>query len=201
MNKEQFLSAIAQRLAILPPEDVRESLDYYGEMIDDRVEEGLSEYEAVAAMGSVDEIVSRILESVPLPTVVRARTAPQGKRKPWEIVLLVLGAPLWIPLLISAATVILAVFIVLFAVGVSLWSVVLSFALGGVLCLLSLIPTSLVGLTVPQALLLIGGALVCAGLAILLFFAARWLDRVLLRAGRLVTLGIKKLFVGKGREQ
>ena len=57
MNKQEFLAGLQKGLSGLPQEDVEERLTFYGEMLDDRMEEGLSEEEAVAAAGSVEEIV------------------------------------------------------------------------------------------------------------------------------------------------
>ena len=51
MNKTEFVLELAQRLSHLPWSEIEERVNYYGEMIDDRMEEGLSEKEAVAAMG------------------------------------------------------------------------------------------------------------------------------------------------------
>lgn len=59
MNKQEFLKELRGRLAGLPEEDIDERLTFYGEMIEDRMEEGLSEAEAVSAIGSVDEIVTQ----------------------------------------------------------------------------------------------------------------------------------------------
>ena len=61
MDKHDFLTALYSRLHTLPEEDARRSVDYYCEMIDDRIEDGLSEDEAVAAVGDVDEIAATIL--------------------------------------------------------------------------------------------------------------------------------------------
>ena len=47
MTKEGFLAQLRQQLWALPEADRQNSLDYYAEMIDDRMEEGLSEEEAV----------------------------------------------------------------------------------------------------------------------------------------------------------
>ena len=47
MNKSEFLGELEKSLSELPEKDRSRSLDYYGEMIDDRTEEGLSEEEAV----------------------------------------------------------------------------------------------------------------------------------------------------------
>ena len=43
MTKQEFLRELWNRLTELPQEDVEKSLDYYSEMIDDRVEDGLTE--------------------------------------------------------------------------------------------------------------------------------------------------------------
>ena len=59
MNKRQFLSRLGRALKGLPEADIKERVAFYAEMIDDRVEEGMSEEEAVLAIGSVDEIWSK----------------------------------------------------------------------------------------------------------------------------------------------
>lgn len=57
MNKQEFLAALAEGLTGLPQADVEERLAFYGEMIDDRMEEGLTEEEAVKEAGPVQDIV------------------------------------------------------------------------------------------------------------------------------------------------
>ena len=53
MTKLQFLLALHDKLTGLPRDEVEERLNFYSEMIEDRMEDGLSEEEAVAAIGSV----------------------------------------------------------------------------------------------------------------------------------------------------
>ena len=75
MNKAEFLAALRERLSGLPEEDFNRSVDYYTEMIDDRVEDGMSEEEAVACLGSMDEIITQmqnIAETIPEYKVLRA---------------------------------------------------------------------------------------------------------------------------------
>ena len=43
MNKSEFLWELRKKLSGLPDEDILRSLDYYGEIIDDCVENGLDE--------------------------------------------------------------------------------------------------------------------------------------------------------------
>ena len=60
MKKQEFLTALWKQLSDMPNSDVERSLDYYSEMIDDRVEAGMSEEEAVAEIGSVEEAAKQI---------------------------------------------------------------------------------------------------------------------------------------------
>ena len=49
MTKAEFLKALEEKLSALSAEDRAASLAYYEEIIDDRMEEGLCEADAVAA--------------------------------------------------------------------------------------------------------------------------------------------------------
>ena len=65
MNKMDFLSALEHRLVGLPREDLAERMAFYSEAIDDRLEDGLSEEEAVAQLGSADAIAAQIVGEGP----------------------------------------------------------------------------------------------------------------------------------------
>ena len=64
MNKQEFLTELKKALSPLSKADLEERLSFYSEMIDDRMEEGLSEEEAVAAIGSPDEIAAQIIRNL-----------------------------------------------------------------------------------------------------------------------------------------
>ena len=66
MNKQEFLSALRNTLSALPQKDIEERITFYGEMIDDRMEEGINEEDAVAEIGTVDEIKTQIGAEIPL---------------------------------------------------------------------------------------------------------------------------------------
>ena len=199
MNREQFFQALRARLAGLPEEDVQSSLEYYGEMIDDRVEDGVPEEVAVAAVGSVDEIAEQFMMDMPLTKLVKARVKPKRALKAWEIVLLVLGSPVWLPILIAIAAVVLAVYITLWAVIVSLYAAVLSVAVAAIACLVAIFLLAPVSL--PGILMCLGGALVCAGLAVLLFFGCTALAKCIVKLGKMIWLAIKGCFIGKRGNQ
>ena len=99
MRKQEFLTLLRERLSGLPQADVEERLAFYSEMIDDRMEEGFSEEEAVGQIGSIEEIVSQIVVETPLSKIVKENVRRKPRRKGWETLLLVLGFPVWLPLL------------------------------------------------------------------------------------------------------
>lgn len=61
MNKKQLVEELKKKLCCLSQNDIEKSIDYYCEMIDERMEEGLTEEQAVAAIGTADEIAEQIL--------------------------------------------------------------------------------------------------------------------------------------------
>ena len=65
MNKEHFLSELSRRLDGLNGNDLYRTLEYYAEMIDDRVEDGMSEEAAVAALGDLEAIAREIMQDAP----------------------------------------------------------------------------------------------------------------------------------------
>ena len=97
MTKQLFLNELAAALHSLPREERYRTLGYYDELIDDRMEDGQSEEDAVASLGEPQQVAREILgEEEPAPSTSRGR-------KVWLIVLLVLGFPLWGSLLLVAA--------------------------------------------------------------------------------------------------
>lgn len=135
MDRQTFLTALEAQLRRLPEQERQQSLRYYEEMIDDRMEEGMDEQAAVAAMGDVAEIAQEVLMELSLPRLVKTRLKPQRKLRVWEIVLLALGSPVWLPLVMTAVVLFLVFYLVLWILAAACWCVVAAFAvsaLGGV---------------------------------------------------------------------
>lgn len=65
MTKAEFLKALEEKLSALSAQDRVASLAYYEEIIDDRMEEGLCEADAVAAAGPVEEAAAQLLAETP----------------------------------------------------------------------------------------------------------------------------------------
>lgn len=62
MNKEEFLLLLKKRLAYLSNAEVQRHLDFYEEAINDRMDDGMDEYQAVKDLGELNDIVDLIKE-------------------------------------------------------------------------------------------------------------------------------------------
>lgn len=237
MNKKEFLDSLRGRLEGLPQEDIKRSLEYYSESIDDRIEDGLTEEEAVLALGSMEEIVAQIYaessqteekeekgrENVQASAQTRPQVSPQaspqtgtqtgtqaGSRastkpntntssaaKAWLLVLLLFGAPVWLPLLIAVASVLFAAYVVLWAGIIVLYAIDFSFAASAVAGIAGSFAFFPFG-NAESGLMFLGVGLVCAGVAILLFFAFNQVAKFVIWVSKSILLGVKSLFVRKG---
>ena len=196
MDKRVFLDQLRKGLAGLPQRDIEERLSFYSEMIDDRMEEGLSEQEAVSAVGSVKEITSQIIGDAPLTTSAKERVKGSRQLKTWEIILLVLGAPIWLSLGIAVVAVIFSLYISAWSVIISLWvvfgsAVASAFGVvaGGAILVC-------VGKTAPGTAMIAAG-LVGAGLSIFIFFGCKAATKGILLLTQKIALTIKNRFVKK----
>lgn len=194
MKKYEFLAQLQKRLTNLPAADQQKTLDYYAEMIDERMDDGLTEEEAVAAIGNPEEIVTQIISDTPtVNSNSDAPAKPRRKRAVWEILLLILGSPVWAPLLAAAVIVLLAVIIVLASLVLSLWAVDLALGAGGV-ALFLVSPFHFVSGAPWSGLLCVGTGLFAAGLAIFLFYGCLQITRRLFTVIYLSVLLIIRTF-------
>lgn len=200
MNKQEFLARIREGLAGLSQEDIDRSIEFYAEMVDDRMEEGLTEEEAIAAIGSVSDVVRQILSETSLPKLVKARAVPKGRWNWRQIVLLVLGAPLWLSVLLTVACCVLTVYIALWSVVLSLYVADLCIALASVISFLSAGLYAWYG-NFPGAFFFAGAGLLCAGWTILFFMGTNRLAKGAAWLSKKILLGIKFCLIGKGNAQ
>lgn len=177
MKKQEFLDILKKRLSHLPKQELAERLVFYSEMLDDRMEEGLSEEEAVASIGSLDEIVSQTLTDI--PSIKR----PKKEWKTWKTVLLAIGSPLWFvlgvaglavvfSLAVAGFAVIFSIYVVMWAVIVCLWAVfgaLAGCALAGVVSAIFLICTG----SALTGVAMLAAGLVCCGLSVFFFYGCK----------------------------
>lgn len=199
MNKQEFLSRLEQALSGLPQEELQERLAFFRESIEDRLEEGLSEEAAVEELGPVEEVAAQILAETPFPTLVREKIRSRGPMPIWEILLLVLGFPLWFPLLVTAFALLLSAFIVLWSLILCLWAVELSLIAGALGALVTGVLSLFRG-EPSNALLMMGAGLMLAGLSVFLFFGCKAASKGAVALTGKTALWLKSLFLRKERK-
>jgi len=177
MTKQQFLKELRTRLSDLPYSDQRRSLDYYSEMIDDRIEDGLSEADAVKRVGTPAMAAAQILSDMPITTLARARV--NTSRSALATALIIIGSPIWISLLAVAFSLLVTAFAVLFtflalfvSLIVTLWAVEFSFTVGALGGIAGGVLAFLIENNIMLGLLLCGAGLLLFGLAVFGYYAA-----------------------------
>lgn len=199
MNKHEFTLRLREKLSGLPKKEVEERISFYVEMIDDRMEEGLSEEDAVRDIGSVDTIASQIISEIPLRKIVEEKIKKPREIDAFVIVLIILGFPIWFSLLAAGFAVGVALCAVYFSLIISVWSVDIAL----VACAVAAIPGCIIALIQgnPVAgVALIGAGFVCAGLAIIFYYLSKAVSKGALALTKVTLLGIKKLFVRKEKK-
>ena len=199
MNKQEFLVRLKDGLCGFPKDGIDEYLDFYGEMIDDKREDGYTEEEAVAQMGAVDALAKEIIAQTPLVKIVGEKIKPQRRLGVLEIVLLVLGSPVWLSLAIAAIAVGISLYAVLWSVIVSLWAVFASL-IGSALGLLAAGGAHVFGGNTAVGFAMLGGALALCGIAIFAFFGCCAASKGLLLLTKKTVYGIKKLLLKGGSD-
>ena len=180
MTKSEFLNALSKELSALSECDRLRSLHYFEEMIADRMEEGCSEEEAVAAMGNPREIAENILAE----EFAERETVPNEKKKYtvplWLAILLaVIAAPVWIPVVVTFIVTVICIYLIPWCLILGLFATAITCFFGG---LAGLILSPLFLVAAPFALILgFGLSFVAIGLGILLIFPAvlftKWLAK------------------------
>ncbi len=197
MNKTEFLFELGRCLAGLPHDDCIEKLSFYSEIIDDKIEDGISEENAVAALGSPRAIADEIIKEYPFSKLVKEKMKPRGKLEAWKIALIAIGSPIWIAL----GVVLLSAIIVLFAVSWSLvgvvWAIFGTFTCTSVGLVISG-TASFFAMGFATGFLNISLSLLLAGVAIFMFFVAVKATEGMAWLTKKSALGIKRLFIGKG---
>lgn len=164
MTRDEFLNRLGELLACLPADQVEETKQFYAEAIADRMEDGMTEEEAVAAMGPPGEVAEAVLDDLPAVPRAIARTRRRSSTLLW--VLTIVGSPVWVPLLIAFAAVVVAVYICIWVLALCAWIVAVAFAGAGVVLFAFVAVGALIG-HVPYAIATLGVGLVCTGLGLL----------------------------------
>lgn len=200
MITEEYLSALRKELQGLSEKDIRESVDFYKEMIADRMEDGISEEDAIAGMPSPADAAKEILLDKPRPQAALAQGTAKGTKEKhlpsWAMVLLILGAVVWFPLLIAAGSVVLAVDITLIALIIAAFSI--SIALVGSFFFADFYAIYFfIHGKIAVGIFYFGLSMLSVGAAILSFFFFGWFARKIFSLIKLFGRWVKSLFIRK----
>lgn len=119
MNKEEFLGSLNNLLKSLGKSERETSLSYYSEIIDDYMEDGYTEEEAVKKIGHPGVIAQEILEE----QHGQPKKSLSGGMKGVIAVLLVLGFPLWGSLMLAGVCLVLAAVLLVLSAYLVIWCI------------------------------------------------------------------------------
>ena len=195
MTKTEFLNKLEKRLGAFEKPEIENWLKYYSEIIDDRIKDGQSEEDAVSSLGDIDAIIDEILQQTPITKLAKAKLKLKTLRD-WEIALIIIGFPLWFPLLIAALAVVLSVYVSFWSVIISLWVAFASVVACGFSGIVVGIGFVLTG-NFTSGIALIGAGLVLAGLSIFLFFGCKVATDGTIWLTKKIVLSVKNSFIKK----
>ena len=132
MNKTQFCALLGNKLKLyLSPKEIYKTLNFFEEMIDDRIDEGLSEEEAVSQLGDINIIVDQILDE---HNIGKKQTKLVWRFIPRELgfINIVLLFPAWIIIFSLVASLFIVILSIIFSIVFS----IIAIFIGGILLIL-----------------------------------------------------------------
>ena len=176
MTRNEFITSLSAHLQGIPGTERQKALDWYSELICDRMEE-MPEADAVSGIGSVDEIADEILSQYRQNTTAvhsSDGTEPQSRRSPDKGVntaLVIFAAavlsPIWLPLLIVGLSLALIAVVLVWCAVVTVGVMLVSAAAVGAVGLVYGF-WALFVINPAYGLLVLGAALTAAGLTLAL---------------------------------
>lgn len=199
MKKKEFLTELRYRLRGLPKDEIDQRVEFYSEMIDDSIEDGLTEEKAVENIGSIDEVVRTVASETSLLKIMKHQreSRPRRRIRPWEIVLLILGFPLWFPLLIIFLVLCLVLCLLLWILPIVAYTVFAAVIVGSVGSVAIGVSNAVTG-NAGFGGLYAGMGIAGLGVAILIFFIGIIVTKLTFKLNKLIFTGIKLSFIGRG---
>ncbi len=166
---------------------------------DDRIEDGMSEQEAVANLGEIERIAENIVTGISIPSLVKEKiktSHEKSRNKTLWFVLAICGFPVWVPLVIAFSAVILAVYVVIWSAIVTLYATLAALAVSGIGGIISgavccINADSATGIAV------IGMSIASIGLFVMSFKPVLWITKKLIELTERFIKKIKSLFISR----
>lgn len=199
MRKQDFIKELRLNLSFLPKEEIDDRISFYSELIDDKIEEGVKEEDAIKSIGSIDEIINQIIDEMPLSKIAKDKIKQKRKLSGLEIALIIVGSPIWLSILLSLIAVLFSLYIIGWSIVISIWAILISLiavlVAGIVLTIISLFSNIYI-----VALSYLGATLVILGLTILMHYVCKIITRLYIKLTKLIVLSIKKKMLKRGEK-
>lgn len=199
MNKKSFLEMLKNRISHLPHSDVEKAITFYSESIDDRIEDGMSEIEAIESLGDIQEIADNIEQSISIPILVKEKIKEshnKSSNKALWITLIVLGSPIWGSIAFAVISVIFSIYLAIGSVIFSIYAVIASTIFSGgcglVAGVIEGVTSSLV-----SGVMMIGIALSILGLGLIAINPMNYITMKLIKLNKNLILKIKSMIFRK----
>ncbi len=196
MDKHFFLAKLRKKLSDLPEGEVLERLNFYSEMIDDKMEEGLTEEEAVESIGTIQEIVAQIKRES-LDANALDKIKEKKRLKPLEILLLILGSPIWLSLILAVLLIAISLYTSIWCLILCVWALFASFAA----CSFGATVSGFIFIFsghVWSGIASIGAGFVLVGLAIFTYFASLYATKAVVLLSKKSIQLFKKILKKEG---
>ena len=194
MNKKEFLDSLRRSLKALPRQDIDRIVDYYNEIIDDKIEAGEEEATVVFSIGSVEEIAQQAIEEKNVSQIGKKR---KMSKQQW--VVLIAGSPLWVPLLLAAVAVIFSFYLcawsVVASLGVTELALLVAGPAGTVCAFIAMFANG-----VPLGFFVLGTSVFVSGIALLLVFPTVKLFKLSISSTKVSVLKLVRLSIGGGQK-
>ncbi len=175
MSKNEYLAQLRGLMEAAAISGIDERIDYYSEMIDDRIEAGMPEELAVSAMEDINEIVENARLEKPVTTLIKEKVVNshnEAKKKGagwlW-VVLAIIGFPVWFPIAVAFFAILLALYLVLWSIVLAIFCVWLSLGCVALAGIAGFITSFFGAVSIFGGFMCLGAALFFGGLTVLLF--------------------------------
>ena len=201
MSREEYLNELRDKLTQNNIPGIDAMIEFYDEAISDRMEDGMSEDDAVAAMEDTDSVVKTAKLDKPIASLMADKVKESHKEASEKghgtlfVVLAVVGFPIWFPLLIAFFAILFALYISMWAVVVSIYAVELSFAISAVAALLGSFTFIMGQIPFATSLALLGCTGILGGLAVLMWKPIVAITKWMIKLIKVVFRSIKSVFV------
>lgn len=126
MTRDEYLKELRFFIGKLPKEDRKRILEFYDELIDDKLEAGMTEEEILQEFGQPQALAQQIFQDNG-----QTYSPPNTSSRIIKISAIILGSPIWVSLLAAFLLVVFALFLALWAVVLAFWCCALAFCISG----------------------------------------------------------------------